>query len=60
MIIILNIINQGKVLDPAGKRDEATHHAVEELGDKYRPNRRGGGGDLFVVIERKAFDAHNL
>ncbi len=38
MIIILNIINQGKVLDPAGKRDEATHHAVEELGDKYRPN----------------------
>jgi hypothetical protein len=46
MIIIANIINQGEVLDPAGKRDEATHHAVEEVG-KNRPNRRGGGGDLF-------------
>ena len=44
MTIILNIINQGEMLDPAGKRDEATHHAVEKLGDKYRPNRRGGGG----------------
>ena len=49
MIIILNIINQGEVLDPAGKRDEATHHAVKKLGDKYRPNRRGGGGGIYFL-----------
>ncbi len=34
MIIILNIINQREMLNPAGKWDEATHHAVEKLVDK--------------------------
>jgi hypothetical protein len=28
------VINQGEMLDPAGKRDEATHHVVKKLGDK--------------------------
>ena len=32
MIIILNIINQREMLDPGGKRDEATHHAVKKIG----------------------------
>ena len=34
MIIILTIINQWEMLDPAGKRDVATHHAVEKLDDE--------------------------
>ncbi len=34
MIIILNIINQGGMLDPAGKRDVATQHAVKKLGNE--------------------------
>jgi hypothetical protein len=43
MIIILNIINQREMLDPAGKRDEATHHAVKNWAKKC-PNFRGRGG----------------
>ena len=39
---------------PAGKRDEATHHAVEKSGDKW-PNVRGGGGGGGIVILREAF-----
>ena len=48
MIIILNIINQREMLNPAGKRDEATHHAVKNWAINSPNSRRGGG------------DAHNL
>ena len=34
IIILLNIINQGEMLHPAGKKDVATHHAVKKLGNE--------------------------
>jgi hypothetical protein len=60
MIIIVNIIiiNQREMLDPAGKRDEVTHHAVKNWAINS-PNFRGRGGGLGLLL-RKVFDAHNL
>ena len=58
MITIVNIINQREMFDPAGKRDEATHHAVENWAINS-PNFRGGGGvGITGLLLRKAFDAH--
>ena len=53
-------INQREMLDPAGKRDEATHHAVKNWAINS-PNFRGGKGvGMTGLLLRKAFDAHNL
>ena len=52
MIIILNIINQREMLNPAGKQDEATRHTVGNWAINSPSFRGGGGGWDYCYAKR--------